>query len=78
MVIAQFAWASEYTDCFSTKGEDSTPQRVSCIWHWTIWWWGSSNAGALGNAEYSFIAITPRSTLAQSGSTWFGPIYGLD
>ena len=23
-----------------------------------------------GNAEYSFIAITPRSTLARSGSTW--------
>ena len=27
------------------------------------------NAGALGNAEYSFIAITPRSTLALSGGT---------
>ena len=25
-------------------------------------------AEALGNAEYTFIAITPRSTLAQSGS----------
>ena len=25
---------------------------------------GSSNIGALGNAEYPFIAITPRSTLA--------------
>ena len=24
-----------------------------------IWWWGSINAGALGNAEYSFIAIAP-------------------
>ena len=33
-----------------------------------IWWWGSSNAGALGNAEYPFIVITPRSTLAQGGS----------
>ena len=27
-------------------------------------WWGSSNAWALGNAEYPFIAIAPRSTLA--------------
>ena len=27
------------------------------------------NAGALGNAEYPFIAIAPRSTLARSGST---------
>ena len=26
-----------------------------------IWWWGFSNAGALGNAEYLFIAITPKS-----------------
>ena len=25
---------------------------------------------ALENAEYSFIAIFPRSTLARSGSTW--------
>ena len=30
----------------------------------------SSNAGALGNAEYPFIAIAPRSTLARCGSTW--------
>ena len=33
---------------------------------------------ALGNAEYPFIAIAPRSTLAQSGSTWWGPFYGLN
>ena len=46
------------------------PQQVSWIWHKTIWWWGSSNAGALGNVEYPFIAIAPRSTLAWSGSTW--------
>ena len=43
---------------------------VSWIWHKTIWWWGSSNAGALGNAEYPFIAITLRFTLTLSGSTW--------
>ena len=44
-------------------------QRVSYIWLFKIWWWSSRNAGALGNAEYLFIAIAPRSTLAQSGST---------
>ena len=26
--------------------------------------------------EYLFIIITPRSTLTQSGSTCYGPIYG--
>ena len=42
-------------------------QRVSWIWFWIIWWCDSSNAGALGNAEYPFIAITPRSTIALMG-----------
>ena len=28
------------------------------------------NTWALGNVEYPFIAISPRSTLAWSGSTW--------
>ena len=31
---------------------------------------GSSNTGALGNAEYPFIAIVPRSTQSRSGNTW--------
>ena len=34
---------------------------------WVFWWWSSSN-GALEKDEYPFIAIAPRSTLAQSGS----------
>ena len=34
------------------------------------------NAGALGKAEYPFLAIVLRSTQDQSGSTWQGPIYG--
>ena len=33
-----------------------------------IWWWGSSIAKDLGNAEYPLIVIAPRSTLAGSGS----------
>ena len=37
---------------------------------------GSGNTGALGNAEYPFISTAPRSTLARSGSTYEGPIYG--
>ena len=39
-------------------------QQVYWIWHW---WWGSSNAGALRNVKYFFIAFTPR---LQSGSEW--------
>ena len=46
------------------------PHRVSCIWHWTIWRWSSSNAGSLGNAEYSLIEISPRSTMAWTGTNW--------
>ena len=40
-----------------------------------IWWWSSSNAGALWNTEYLFIVIATWSTLTQSGSTWKGPVY---
>ena len=29
------------------------------------WWRGFSNAGALGNAKYPFIAIAPKSNLAR-------------
>ena len=47
------------------------PQRV--FWYMTRN--NLSRAGALGNAEYSFIAIAPRSNLAWSGSTWYYPIY---
>ena len=50
-------------------------QRVSCIRHSTIWWRGSSNSGALGNVEYSFITIAPTSTLTRSGSILsIGPV----
>ena len=37
---------------------------------------GSSNAGALGNAEHPFTSIAPRSTLGQISSAWEGHIYG--
>ena len=61
--MAQSAGAAEYPDCFSAEEIDSSSE-YPVMWHLTIWSSGSSNAGALGNAEYSFIAIAPRSTLA--------------
>ena len=62
-------WGCRMPRLFLCKGVRH-PQRVSCIWYKTIWWWGSSNAGALGNVDYPFIAIVPRSTLTRNGSTW--------
>ena len=76
-IFAQSAGPVEYTDCFSTEGK-TAPQRVSWKWHLTIWWRDSSNAGALENVKYPFIAITPRSTQARRDSTWEVPIYGLN
>ena len=32
-------------------------------------WWRGSNSGDVGNVEYPFIAINPKSTLDQSGNT---------
>ena len=64
----------EYTDCFFAEGLDPH-QWESWIWHSTIWCWDSSNAWALWNGEYPLIAIASGSTLAMSGSTWYGPIY---
>ena len=61
--IAQSAGAVEYIDCTSVEGLDPTPKE--CAGYGTkIWWWVYSNGGPLQNAEYSFTAITPRSTLA--------------
>ena len=58
---AQSPRAVEYANCISAMSVlDMTLNG--------IWWWGSSPE-ALGNVEYSFIAITPRSTLTLSGST---------
>ena len=56
------AGAAEYT----SLQENKTPW----LWHQRISLWASSNTGAFGDVEYPFIAITPRSTLAQSRSTW--------
>ena len=69
VMMAQLEGAVEYTDSISAEGSDF-PQQLSWIWHEIIWWQGSGSAGTLGNAEYPFIAIAPRSTLAWSG--WLG------
>ena len=42
-----------------------------------IWWWESC-PGVLGNVEYSFIAITHRSSLARTGNTYWSPVYQLN
>ena len=62
----------------SAGGVEYPHQWVFWIWHKTIWWWSSCDAGALGNVEKTFIAIAPRSTLARKRSIWEGPIYGLN
>ena len=64
-ISAQSAGTVEYTDCISTEELD-TPQPIQQA----SWWWGCSNAGALGNVEYPSTAIVPRSTLTQNGSIW--------
>ena len=54
-------WGRRIHQLHLCKGVRTPTQRVSWIRHETLWWWGSSNAGALGNAEYSFVATAPRS-----------------
>ena len=49
------------------RGVRPSLQWVSWIWDKTIWKWGSSNAGALGNAGYPFIATLP-------GPLWLGVV----
>ena len=66
--LAQSAGAIEYTDCTSAQwGKTPTPNECP---EYDTKWRGSSDGGDLGNAEHSFIAIAPRSTLARNGSTW--------
>ena len=63
--VAQSAGAVEYTDCFSAGVGLISPFN-ECPRYDTK----QSDAGALGNAVYFFIAIAPRSTLAWSGNIW--------
>ena len=65
-LVAQSAGAVEYTDCFPAERLDP---HNECPGYDTKQSDGEDPAGALGNAEYPFIAIAPRSILARSGST---------
>ena len=65
---AQLAGAVEYTDWISAEGWDYPKECPNMTFK--IWEWGFSDAGSLGTAEYPFIAIVPKSTLARSCSTW--------
>ena len=61
--VTQLARVVEYTDWALERGK--TPPN-----EYDIWWWSSSDTGALGNVEHTLITIAPRSTLCQIGSTW--------
>ena len=66
------AGAVEYTSYFSTERQDPQPDTNEFPGY-DIKQSGSEvlvKIGALGNAEYLFIAIAPRSTVARIGSTW--------
>ena len=62
--MAQSAGPIEYTDYISAEG-DKTPLMSFLKYDSKQY-----DAGGLGNAEYPFIAITPRSTLAWTGNSW--------
>ena len=49
------SWGCRIHQLHLCRGVRSSPQWVSWICHLTIWWWGSSNAEVLGNAEYSYV-----------------------
>ena len=57
---AQWAVAVEYTTASLKRGKI----HPTGVLDMTL-----NNTGAVGNAEYLFTAIAPRSTLARSGST---------
>ena len=70
--FAQSAGAVEYTEgqdshkgypVYNTKQSDGEVPVMLGLW---------------GMRSTPSIAIAPRSTLAQRGSTWYGPIYGLN
>ena len=67
IINAQLAGDVEYTACFSADGLELLTTSVLDMTLNFIWWW-SSSSGALGKVEYSFMAITPRSTLNRSGT----------
>ena len=68
--LAHLARAVEYTDCISEEVSDTPTPTNECPGCDTKEYDGEAPVilKLLGNAEYPFIAIAPRSTLAWSGS----------
>ena len=57
MDFAQSAGAVGYTNCTSVEGV--TPPQTS------VWWWGSSNTGALGKTESTLsLVVAPDRALS--------------
>ena len=67
-------WGLEYADCIPCLGLRPLPKTVALSMTLDCVWWWESDSGHPGNEKYSFIVITPRSTLAQSSITCWGPI----
>ena len=67
--MAQSAGAAEYTDCIIAEGQDSTNE---CLRYDTKQSDGEASImlELWGMQSTLFIAIVPRFTLAQIGSTW--------
>ena len=59
----------ENTPTASLKRGKANPTHPTSIWLWGF------SLGVLGNVDHLFTAITPRSTLTRSNSTWEHPIY---
>ena len=68
-LIAQLSGVIQYTDCTSAEGHDSPPPNEYPGYNTKQSDGGGSDTGALRNVEHPFIAIVPRSTLVQCGST---------
>ena len=58
----------ENFDCLSFRNHSYT-QLSALAMKWNGQWWGDSSSWDMGSVEYPFIAITPRFSLAWSGST---------
>ena len=65
-------WSLEYADCTTSGRIEPLSKKRGGVLGMTqkyIWWW-DYNSGDLRSVVYLFIAITPRSTLIQNGSTY--------
>ena len=76
-ILFTSAWWQDlkYTNCIPWKGVPSTKKGVLGMTLNCIWWWGSSSED-VRKIEYSFAAITSRSTVDLRSCTCQDPIYG--